>query len=794
MLSIEDRHSALVRLLNVTLCLCTFLSPCLFLSSKLFGSSKRISYEEEILPILEANCFNCHADGVSKGGLSLDNWNSAKERLQDMEVWKDIMKNVASKTMPPPKRKFQPTEEERKKIVKWIESEVFRFDPNNPDPGRVTIRRLNKTEYNNTVRDLMMVDFKPADDFPPDDTGYGFDNIGDVLSLSPVLLEKYLKASEQITSAAIWTSDPPNGLIKREGSDLIGGQPKSDGRIQPTNGSIKTKHDFSAGGKYNIKISAGADQAGDEPAKMSFLLNGKQLKTFEVKNKPDMPQVYKIVIFVDEDELSKENGSIQVSKTLEVKFINDFFDLRAKDPAKRDRNLYVYSFEIEGPIGKKLDEPPEFHKKTFGEIKVNPENRIEQAKKILWQFTNRAYRRSVPESEIDRLLKFVQMGIDEGGKYAFEKGIKLACQAILTSPYFLFRGEIQPEPDNPDATYRIDEYALASRLSYFIWSSMPDDELFKHATQSTLRKNLKSQVLRMLKDPKAKSLTKNFAGQWLQLRDVPMLDPDPKTFGRLDRRLKESMQTETEMLFEHVLKQDLPITELINANYSFLNDRLGRHYGIEGVKGDGFQKISLEGTRRRGILTHASVLTVTSNPTRTSPVKRGKWILENILGTPPPDPPPGIVELDDNKKLTGNLRQRLEQHRQDPNCASCHALMDPLGFVYENFDGVGRWRDQDEGSSINPAGELVTGESFQNHEEFQKILTESKLDDFLRCSSEMMMTYAMGRGVEFYDKPAVESVVKSLKSNDLKFSSMILGVVQSIPFQCRRGDGRRIYD
>ena len=278
MLSIEDRYSALVRLLNVTLCLCTSLSSYLFLSYTLFGSSKRISYEKEILPILEEHCFDCHGDGSSKGGLSLDNWKSKKERLQDMEAWKDIMKNVASKTMPPPKRKSQPTEEERKKIVKWIESEVFRFDPENPDPGRVTIRRLNKTEYNNTVRDLMMVDFKPADDFPPDDTGYGFDNIGDVLSLSPVLLEKYLKASEQITSAAIWTSDPPKGLQKREGSDLIGGQPKLDGRIQPTNGSIKTKHDFSAAGKYNVRISAGADQAGDEPAKMSFLLNGKQLK------------------------------------------------------------------------------------------------------------------------------------------------------------------------------------------------------------------------------------------------------------------------------------------------------------------------------------------------------------------------------------------------------------------------------------------------------------------------------------------------------------------------------------
>ena len=751
-----------------------------------FSKVKPPSYDDEILPILEEHCFDCHGDGASKGGLSLDQWKTSKDRLQDMESWKDIMKNVASKTMPPAKKKSQPSDEERKKIIEWIESEVFRFDPDNPDPGRVTIRRLNRTEYNNTIRDLMMVDFDPADDLPPDDTGYGFDNIGDVLSLSPVLLEKYLNASDQITSAAIRTSDPPEKIHKYEGSDLIGGQPKLDGRILGTNGSVKVKHKFLSPGKYSIKISAGADQAGDEPAKMSVIIDGKKIKTVDVENRPEEAKPYELILFLDDTK--------EVSKTIDARFINDFYDLRIKDPKKRDRNLFVNSFKIEGPLGKGPDPEPQFHQKVFGDLNINPENTIQQAKRILWNFTNRAYRRKVPESEIDRLLKFVQIGIDDGGKFAFEKGIKLACQAVLTSPYFLFRGEIQPEPDNPDATYRIDEYSLASRLSYFIWSTMPDEELFKHATESTLRKNLRPQVLRMLKDPKAKALTENFAGQWLQLRDVPTVDPDPKTYGKLDSHLKSSMQRETQMLFEHVLKEDLPITELINAKYSFLNKKLASHYGIKGVKGNGFQKISLEGTRRRGMLTHASVLTVTSNPTRTSPVKRGKWILENILGTPPPDPPPGVEELDNNKELKGNLRQRLEQHRDDPNCASCHALMDPLGFVYENFDGVGKWRDEDEGSAITTAGELVTGESFNNHEEFQKILTESKLDDYLRCSSEIMMTYALGRGVEFYDKPAVNSVVKSLKTNDLKISSMVLGIVESVPFQYRRGDGRRIYD
>ena len=756
--------------------------------------SQSVSYEKEVLPLLEEHCFDCHGDGTAKGDISLDSWKSSRERISDIETWKDVLKNVSLKLMPPPKRKSQPSDQERKIITNWIESEVFRLDPDNPDPGRVTIRRLNKQEYNNTVRDLMMVDFEPAKDFPPDDTGYGFDNIGDVLSISPVLLEKYLKAAEQVTSAAIRTSDPPEKIKKYEANKLKGGEPRGGARILPTYGSINVRHKFSQGGEYIVKIRAGADQAGNEPAKMPLYVGGKKRPTFEVKNRPDKMQVYEYRLRIDDEEFARKYELDDGIQLIEIKFINDFYDPKNKDPRRRDRNLYVSSIEVEGPLGESNDKLPDFHQKTFSGLEISPENRLKEAKKILWQFTNRAYRRKVPESEIERLMRFVRIGIEEGGDYAFENGIKIACQAVLTSPFFLFRGEVQPDPDDPDATYRIDEYALASRLSYFIWSSMPDDELFLHATQSTLRKNLKSQVLRMLKDPKAKALTNNFAGQWLQLRDVPTVDPDPKTYGELDFHLKSSMQRETQMLFEHVLKEDLPITELISAEYSFLNKRLARHYGIEGVKGNGFQKISLEGTRRRGMLTHGSILTITSNPTRTSPVKRGKWILENILGTPPPDPPPGVDELDGNKKLKGNLRQRLEQHRQDPNCSSCHALMDPLGLAYENFNGIGEWRENDEGAPIDASGKLVSGESFKTHEEFQKILLTAKRDDFLKCASEMMLTYALGRGTEFYDKLALQYIVKSLKSNDMKFSALVLGVVNSVPFQYRRGDGRRIYD
>ena len=323
---------------------------------------------------------------------------------------------------------------------------------------------------------------------------------------------------------------------------------------------------------------------------------------------------------------------------------------------------------------------------------------------------------------------------------------------------------------------------------------MPDDELFLEATRGTLRKNLEAQVRRMLKDPRSKALTENFAGQWLQLRNVELVEPDPDEFGSFDEKLRTSMRRETELLFEHVVAHDLPITELLDARYSFIDARLATHYGIGGVSGDEFRKVSLEGTPRRGVLTHASILTITSNPTRTSPVKRGKWILDNILGTPPPEPPPGVAQLDNNKELKGTLRQRLEQHRADPNCASCHAIMDPLGLAFEHFDAVGAWRDTERGEPIDPRGELVSGEKVNSHGQLQQVLMAKKRDDYLRCASEMMLTFALGRGLEFYDKPAVESVSKRLLTNGMCFSALVLGVVDSVPFQFRRGEGQRSYD
>ncbi len=742
-----------------------------------------LSYTEQVLPLMEKYCFDCHGDGADKGGLTLDHWASDAERESDRHVWKTVLKNVDMEVMPPPKRKSQPSEAERALIAEWIESVVFRYDPDNPDPGRVTIRRLNRQEYNNTVRDLMGVRFQPADDFPPDDTGYGFDTVGDALSLSPLLLEKYLKAAEQVAGAAIRTEDPPKPK-RRYGVDELRGPGVRDGsRVLASTGEVEVTHEFEREAEYVIRVLAGADQAGPEPAKMALGVAGKYIHTFDVENRPREMRVF-------ERRVKMQPGR----HAIRAKFTNDFFDPDERDPERRDRNLHVRAIEIEGPMSGVVVPLPDFHRRVFGDLEITEANRLPTARRILREFASRAYRRKVPESEVDRLMRFVQLGYAQGGKYAFERGIQYACQAVLTSPFFLYRGEVQPDPDNPEATYRIDEYSLASRLSYFLWSSLPDDELFLHATRGTLRDNLEAQVRRMLADPKADALTANFAGQWLQLRNMELVQPDRAIFQSFDNDLRRSMRRETELLFGHVMAEDLPVTELLDARYSFVDERLARHYGIDGVKGGEFRKVSLEGTPRRGVLTHGSILTLTSNPTRTSPVKRGKWILDNILGTPPPEAPPGVPQLDGNKELTGTLRQRLEQHRDDPNCASCHALMDPLGLAYEHFDAVGAWRDKDGDEAVDPRGELVSGEKVNSHEELQAVLVGAKRGDFLRCSAEMMLTYALGRGLEFYDKPAVEGVVERMEGDGLKFSALVLGVVESVPFQYRRGDGQRVYD
>ena len=595
--------------------------------------SAEVQYQKRVQPLLARYCYGCHNDEKHKGELSLAALTKGSDALQHPEIWQKVLSKIRDHEMPP-EEKLQPSPSERERVTGWIEHALF--DCENPDPGRVTLRRLNRAEYNNTVRDLVGVDFHPADDFPVDDTGYGFDNIGDVLTLSPMLLEKYLAAAESILTRAF------------------------------TNDSIRR------------------------------------------------------AILICEPQDGTTNQCFRT---------------------------------------------------------------------ILARFTQRAYRWPVQADEVERLTQLAEMTLANGAD--FETSVKAALEAVLISPHFLFRGELPSQTGTQTKAHPIGEYVLASRLSYFLWSSMPDEELFALAAQKQLRRHLDEQVRRMLRDPKSKAFVENFSGQWLQTRDLKQVTPDAKLFPAFDDELRDDMAQESELFFENVLREDRSILDFLEGDYTFVNERLARHYGLEGVSGLAFRRVSLKGTPRGGVLTQGSVLTVTSNPTRTSPVKRGKWVLENLLAQPPPPPPPGVPPLGEGAEETAaaSLRQRMERHRSDPHCASCHAQMDPLGFSLENFDAIGAWREQDGTFPIDATGQLPGGEHFSGAAQLRQMLMKEKRPQFVRCLTEKMLTYALGRGLEYYDRCAVERITSALPSQGYRFSALVFGIVKSVPFQQTRGEG-----
>ncbi|MEX2382913.1 MAG: DUF1592 domain-containing protein [Opitutales bacterium] len=750
-----------------------------------FGDGEgEVSFSEEIEPLMRRNCFRCHGDNRQRADLNLQQYGGDIDLiLEDRDIWLRVLHNVHTREMPPEDSR-QPSQEDRDLLVAWIEQGIFQVDCDNPDPGRVTIRRLNRAEYNNTIRDLIGIDFKPAENFPSDDSGYGFDNIGDVLSMPPVLLERYLDAAVSILNAAIVTEPEAVSSQRFDVDELEGGASyNTQSRILSTETALVANVEFSSSGEYVIRAKAFGHQAGPDPAKMAFLVDGEEIEVVDVPAVEEDPRVY-------ETRIEVEEGAREVA----VAFTNDYYMPNHYDPDLRgDRNLIVHFLEIEGPVDAR-PELPETHRRifTYDSTPETAEEQEEAAREILANFAQRAYRRPVASAEVERLLPLVDMAIGHGE--TFEAGIALAMQAVMISPHFLFRGELQPEPDNPHSVHPVNEYAMASRLSYFLWSSMPDAELFAHAEAGTLRENLETQVIRMLEDPKAEALVDNFAGQWLQLRNLQLVNPSAEMFPDFDDSLRWAMEEETRLFFEAIMREDRSVLEFLDADYTFVNERLARHYGIDGVQGDGFQRVSLEGTGRGGVLTHASVLTITSNSDRTSPVNRGLWVLENILGTPPPPAPPNVPELEESNGavLVGTLRERLEQHRDDPNCASCHARMDPIGFGFEHFDPVGAWRDQDGEESIDAAGVLTSGEAFYGAEELRAVLLEARREEFLRAISSKMLTYALGRGVEYYDRCAITEISEELAANGYTFSTLVIEVVKSTPFQLRRGEGDRL--
>jgi hypothetical protein len=620
-------------------------------------------FARDVAPLVAKYCLACHNRAKARGGVSLEGLAE-----DDRALRAKVADQLRLGGMPPPGRP-QPTPAELETFNVWLDAELSRSEA---QANAIFLRRLNRSEYNNTLRDLFFgLDLHPADAFPADDLGYGFDNIGDVLSLPPLLLEKYLAAAEETVNAAF-----------------------------------------------------------DDEAVRQRLLHPP----------PDDPLLlpYRAVTYPVREHVQK-------------RLILSAADLPPPDAAAEER---------------------------------------ERAYHVLRAFTDRAYRRPATHDELTRLLRFVEDAQKNGE--GSTKGIRLAMRAILTSPHFLFRVEAIGLPGQTAAVGQLNDFELATRLSYFLWGSMPDEELFRHAARKTLRHrgNLSAQVRRMLRDPKARALGENFAGQWLQVRGLKDFAPDADRFPDFDEPLRAAMLKETELFFNAIVREDRSILDFLDADSTFVNERLARHYNIPGVHGEDFVRVSLAGTPRAGILTQASVLTATSNPTRTSPVKRGRWVLDNILGAPPAPPPPGAGDLSDDPQgvRSGSLRQRLERHRTDAACASCHQRMDPLGFGLENFDAIGAWRDRDGESPIDASGTLPGGQSFDSTDELRAAL-KARPDVFVRCLAEKLLTYALGRGVERRERRSVDAIVRRLARHDYRFSALVLALVHSDLFQTRQARG-----
>jgi mono/diheme cytochrome c family protein len=718
------------------------------------------TFRKEVLPFLKSHCFACHGNGKAKADLSFDKYRDDASVLSDRKVWDGVRHMLQAHEMPPPQRP-QPKPAEAEAVCRAIQELFDRFDAARPNAGRVTIRRLNRTEYNNTIRDLVGVDFKPAEDFPADDVGYGFDNIGDVLSISPLLLEKYLAAAEAILDQAIVIADPPKPTRKafdtiRTGSTY-------------TAAALGKAVSFDEG-DYRIRCKVAAEPAGGEPVRVMLRVLGADVKEFEVKAPPASPEVI-------EAKVRMKPGTGRVA----VAFLNPSAD---GDRGKQ-RVLHLKGVEVEGPFDPPPLTYPEAHRRLMAHDPGLPPR--EAARQIITRFASRAFRHPATPEEVGRCLALYDAAEKRGER--FELRVRAALYRVLVSPHFLFRVELDPPGAPPGTTYAVGEYELASRLSYFLWNSMPDDELFALAAKGRLRKELDAQVRRMVKDPKSASFLHGFAEQWLTLRKLDLASPDPKLFPAFTPALRQAMTRESLLFFEALVREDRSVLDLLDADFTFVNESLARHYGIAGVTGQDFVRVKLP-ANRSGILTQASILALASNATRTSPVKRGKFVLEQLLNTPPPPPPPDldIPELEDQKQLRGTLRQQMEQHRANAVCASCHQRMDPIGFAFENFDAVGAWRDRDGTAPIDASGVLPDGRKFDGPAGLRRLLRADK-EVFVRCLAEKMLTYALGRGLEPYDRRAVNRIVEVMGKENDRFSVLLTEVVKSDPFQKRTTPG-----
>ena len=807
-----------------------------FVTTGLISGAVFAQTSETVSPqraLLDQYCVSCHNQAMVNStpvegenllftqlrglGMTLD-----KENVDDVsenpEVWEKVVRKLRVGVMPPPDNP-RPGHEDYSEFRYWLEEQLDQANAEKVNPGRTqSFHRLNQAEYQTVIGQLLglkldVEELIPAD--PPDRNG--FDNNAEVLSLSPVLMERYVSAAHKIAELAVGAT--PLGMSIKSYEvplNLIQNDRLDDQLPFGSRGGAAVTHNFPVDGLYRIKVKLQTNYVDfvrgyDQPHQIEVSLDGERIDVFEFGgDAPGMPAPYSFAGNIrgsdDWEEfmmaIADEGFELEIPvqagpRVIGATFPREIWEAEGIDQPRLfgyhlavtelpDSNPALGSVSIEGPIESQGPGLTPSREIIFSCIPEDYDAERGCAKEILTGLARKAYRRPITEDDWLELSEFFESGFKEEG---FDKGIQLALERILVAPDFLWRIQQDPEGLLPGESYEITDVELASRLSFFLWSGGPDEELLSLAENGRLRESgiLKSQVTRMMDDPKAEAFIKNFIGQWLYLRNLDNVYPLPSAFPEFDDNLRESFKQETELFFDEQIREDHSLLDLFTANYSFLNERLADHYGVQGIYGNHFRKVSLDGHKRGGLLGHGSLMTVTSYPNRTSVVLRGKFVLDNLLGSPPPEPPPNVPALEESsqtgKQLT--MREAMAQHRENPACRVCHAAMDPIGFSLENYDAVGKWRDMFAGVDVDASGLLPDGAAFNGRKGLENLILD-RPTDFVATVTEKLLTYALGRGVEYYDMPTVRSIVRQSEQEDFSWSSLILGVVKSAPFQMRR--------
>jgi hypothetical protein len=763
---------------------------------------------DEHRAVVQRYCVSCHNERAKTGGLSLEKLDFANVSA-NAEIWEKAVRKLRVGMMPP-QGAPQPDASTRQALVSWLTSELDHAAAAAPNPGRPLLHRLNRVEYGNAIRDLLALEVDPSTLLPPDDAAYGFDNVGDVLGVSPVLLERYMGAAGMVSALAVGDPDTaPSGEtfhIRQDASQDI----HLEGMPIGTVGGILAKVTLPLDGEYQFTVrlfrtNLGVMRGLEYEHEVEYTVDGRRVHLFKMGGEDDFKA--NLVNMTKLGDEIDERGRVRLSLKAGPHVITAAFLERtaAYNPTRlqpfirsstdtRDTSglPHFETFTVTGPFNTTGPGDTPSRRRIFV---CRPASRADEepcARRIISTLARRAYRGDVTETDLQRLIGFYRAARRTGD---FEKGIQVSLQRMLASPKFVFHIEAEPANAAPGTVYRISDLELASRLSFFLWSSIPDDQLINEATSGRLHvpSVLEQEVKRMLADPKSESLTTNFAAQWLYLRNLKNMQPLSEEFPDFDDNLRQALERETSLFFQSVAREDRNVLDLMTANYTFVNERLARHYQIPNVYGSQFRRVTLTDEARYGLLGKGAVLMVTSHTDRTSPVVRGKWILDNLLGAPPPAPPANVPPLNENPQREGKvltMRERMEEHRANPVCANCHKLMDPIGLSLENFDAVGAWRNRDGdsvrnmGTPIDASGQLLDGTKVDGVITLRKALLRQP-ELFVGTVTEKLMIFALGRGLAYYDMPAIRTIVRDSARQDYKFSSLILGIVKSAPFQKR---------